>query len=410
MRMTAFGRLRSPLEARRRLLALVRPITRMETLSLTEAAGRICAETVRAVHAVPAFPRASWDGYAVRSRDLRGARKRAPVALRVVAELHAEEFYPGRLAPGEAVAIATGAPMPRGADAVVVFEETREKDGRVLAFGPVARGFAVVEPGEDMPRGERLAMPGEALTPARLGALGAGGRLRVRVYAQPRVAVVPNGNELVPTGKTPRRGQIREFNNITLGALLKLTGARVTTVPPVPDDPRQIEATLREVLRENDLVLATGGSSVGERDYLPQVFPRIGEMLFHGLSIRPGKPTLAARSNGKLLLGLPGHPTSCLSNAFWLVLPLLDRLGRRPRPSLRATTARLASAYGPLPRGFVTVLPVRLREGWATPTFRGSSAITSLVGAEGFALLPGRGRRIPRGERLPIWELPFPVG
>jgi len=410
MRMTAFGRLQSPLQARRLLLSLVRPIARTETLPLAEAAGRICAETIRATRPVPAFPRASWDGYAVRSQDLRGARRNAPVVLRVVAELHAEESYPSRLAPGEAVAIATGAPMPRGADAVVVFEETEEEGGRVRVFGPVRRGFAVVEPGEDMPRGERLAAPGEALTPARLGALGAGGRLRVRVYARPRVAVVPNGNELVPPGKAPRRGQIREFNNLTLGALLRLAGAQVTAVPPVPDDPRKIETRLRQMLRENDLVIATGGSSVGERDYLPQVFPRIGRLLFHGLSIRPGKPTLAAATHGKLLLGLPGHPTSCLSNAFWLVLPLLDRMGRRPRPSLRARAARLAVPYGPLPRGFISVVPVRLDRGWATPTFRGSSAITSLVGAEGFALLPGRGRPVPRGASIPIWELPFPMG
>lgn len=410
MEMTAFGRLGSPLAARRRLLSLVRPVTRVETLPLGEAAGRICAETVRALEAVPAFPRASWDGYAVRSRDLRAASRRAPVTLRVVAELHAEEFYPGQLGPGQAAAVATGAPMPRGADAVVIFEETRREGAWVRAFGPVSPGYAVVEPGEDMPRGERLVIPGQALTPARLGALGAGGRLRVKVFARPRVALVPNGNELVPPGTTPRRGQIREFNNVTLGALLRLAGAEVTPVPPVPDDPRQIEAKLREVLRSHDLVLATGGSSVGERDYLPQVFPRIGQMLFHGLSVRPGKPTLAARAGGKLLLGLPGHPTSCLSNAFWLVLPLLDRLGRRPRPSLRATPARLARPYGPLPRGFLTVVPVRLDRGWATPTFRGSSAITSLVGAEGFALLPGRGQRVPRGERIPIWELPFPLG
>ncbi len=410
MRMTPFGKLLDPMEARRRLLSVARPVSRVEALPLPEGLGRVVAVTVRSPEAIPAFRRASWDGYALRSRETKGAADLAPARFRLVGELHAEEGFPRPLRPGEAVAVATGAPLPRGADAVAIFEDTRSEDGVLEVFHPVEPGRAVAERGEDIRRGEVLVRTGELLTPARIGSLGAVGERTVEVFGRVRVALLPNGNELVPPDRTPGPGQIREFNNLTLGSFIRGLGGEATALPPAPDDPREIERRIRDALEGHDMVWVTGGSSVGERDFLPRVLPRVGRMLFHGLSIRPGKPTLAAVAGGKIVLGLPGHPTSCLSNAFWLLVPLLERVERRREPILRERTVRLASPYGPTAPGFTSVLPLRLENGWGHPTYRGSAAITSLVGAGAFALLPGGKPRLARGRPIKVWELPPPVG
>jgi len=410
MEMHAFGRL-TPVEvARRRLLHATFPVDRVERVRTELAFGRVLATDVRAPAPVPAFPRTTWDGYALRSRDTVGATAARPAELRVVGEVFAEQSFPRRLEKGESVAIATGGAVPSGADAVVIFEEVERDADSVRIPRPIPKGDRISPPGHDFPRASRLARHGEELSATALGAIAACGIPTVPVYALPRVAVVPNGNELLSPGHPPRTGRIYESNNATIASVVLAAGGIPDLHAPVPDRPELIERALRSALARADLVLATGGSSVGERDHLPRILPKLGTLLFHGIAVRAGKPTLAARSRHKLVVGLPGHPTSCLANMYWLILPVLRRLAHRPGSGWTDGWAVLGSdAVAPTPE-LATVVPLRFEGGRAYTTFRGSSVITSLSGARGFAMLPPGRRVVRRGTRLRVHFLDPPLG
>jgi|SRR5580658_3918174 molybdopterin molybdotransferase len=408
--MHAFGRLIDVGVARRKLLAATHPVERTDLVRVDEAFGRVAASTYRAPRPVPGFSRATWDGYALRAADTRAATRRHPTELRVVGEVFAEQAYPGRVGPGETVAIATGGALPPGADAVVIFEEVERRGARIRVPHPVPVGDRFSPPGHDFPRGKVLVRRGEELTPPALGTLAACGIPKVRVFSRPVVAILPNGNELLAPGAREHPGMIYESNNASLSAVIVAAGGIPRPLPPLPDDPARIESAIRRALRTADLVLATGGSSVGERDHLPRILPRLGRVLFHGIAVRAGKPTLAAVVHDKLVVGMPGHPTSCLVNMYWLMLPALRKLAHRPGPGWTEGTAVLGSdAVRPTP-GFSTIVPLEFRDGRAYSTYRGSSVITSLSGATGFALLPPGRRPVPAGTSLTVYHLDPPLG
>jgi len=410
MEMHAFGRLTSVEVARRRLLSSTRPINRVESLLVEEAFGRVAAETVRAPIPIPSFARTTWDGYALRAEDVADARPHRPTSLHVVGEVFAEQAYPALLRQGQTVAIATGGAIPRGADAVVIFEEVKRVGRTIWVRRPVRAGDRISRPGHDFPRGAILVRRGAELSATALGTLAACGLRRVKVYARPIVAIVPNGNELLVPGDRPRPGMIYESNNASLSAVVSAAGAVPRPERPVRDDPKAIERALRNALATSDVVLATGGSSVGERDHLPRILPRLGTLLFHGVAVRAGKPTLAARHGRQLVIGLPGHPTSCLANMYWLVIPVLRKLGRRPGPGWVEAWAELGSdAVAPSP-GLATIVPLRFEGGRAYTTFRGSSIITSLSGATAFAMLPPGRRVVKAGQRIRVFHLLPPLG
>jgi len=410
MEMHAFGAL-TPVEvARGRLLRSVRPVDRLETVPVEAAFGRVAAHDVRAPVPIPTFARTTWDGYAVRARDTVGASASRPAELRVVGEVFAEQSFPRTLRAGESVAIATGGAIPKGADAVVIFEEVERDGDRVRIPRPILPGDRISPPGHDFPRGALLARGGEELTAVALGAIAACGVPQVEVYARPVVAIIPNGNELLSPGERPRKGRIYESNNAALAAVVSAAGAIPRPRRPVPDDAGKIELALREALAEADLVLATGGSSVGERDHLPRILPKLGTLLFHGIAVRAGKPTVAARAGPKLLIGMPGHPTSCLVNMYWLVLPVLRKLGRRPGPGWTEGWATLGSDAVAATPGLATVVPLQFRDGRAFSTYRGSSVITSLAGATAFAMLSPGQKIVRAGERIRVYLLDPPLG
>jgi len=410
MEMHAFGRLTPVDVARRRLLAATCPIDRVESVRVEAGFQRVLAADVRAPVAVPGFPRTTWDGYAFRSRDTDGATRGRPAELRVVGEVFAEQSYPRALRHGETVAIATGGAIPRGADAVVIFEEVERADELVRVFRPIAKGDRISRPGHDFPRGTMLARKGEELSAPALGAIASCGIPEVPVYALPRVAVIPNGNELLSPGDPPEVGRIYESNNATIASVILAAGGIPEVHPPVRDRAAVIERAIRSALASADLVLATGGSSVGERDHLPRILPKLGPLLFHGIAVRAGKPTLAARAGRKLVVGMPGHPTSCLANMYWLVLPVLRKLARRPGPGWTDGFAVLGSdAVAPTP-GLATIVPLRFEKGRAYTTYRGSSVITSMAGATAFALLPPGRRLVRRGEKVRVHYLIPPLG
>ncbi|MFZ0831408.1 MAG: molybdopterin molybdotransferase MoeA [Thermoplasmata archaeon] len=409
MEMRPFGKL-IPLEvAVRRVLAAARPIPRHESVPLEESLGRVSAEAYRAPFPVPRFARATWDGYAFRSESSRGATARHPVRFRIVGEVFADRGYAQKLRVGESVAIAAGGRLPPGADTMAIFEELGRAGTEVSVPRFVRVGERIAARGADFHRGQVLVQRGDILDPATVGSLGAAGRTSVRVFARPRVSILPNGNELVVPGHPIRGDQIYETNNLTLGAIIRANGGISIPHVPLHDKPRQIEAAVRKALARSDLVLLTGGSSVGEHDYAPEVLPRVGRVLFHGIAVRPGKPTIVAVSQGRLVIGMPGHPTSSLSNSFWLLSPLLRRLGHLPGPGWAEGTCRLARAGDHPSPDLASVLPLRVVDGWGYPTYHGSHAVTGLRRVNAFAVLPPGSRRLRRGQRLAVHLLPEPI-
>ncbi|MFA5860159.1 MAG: gephyrin-like molybdotransferase Glp [Candidatus Thermoplasmatota archaeon] len=380
-------------EALRRLLDAARPVGRSESVPLREARGRASAEDVEATVAVPPFARSMMDGYAVRSAD--GAAPRS-----VVGEAFAGHGFPGVVHVGEAVRIATGAPLPIGADTVVRVEDAREEGMLVYVSSAPRAGQSTDPAGSDVGLGSPIVTVGTVLTPARLGLLASVGRSTVRVHARPRVAVLPTGDELVAPGAPPRADAIYDSNSTSLAAIFETAGCTVTAHPAVRDDMRAIEGALVEASRANDIVVLSGGASVGSRDLVVDALLKHGEVLLHGVRVKPGKPLLVGRIGDTLIIGLPGNPTSALSNAALFVLPTLRKLAGLPPLSERTVEAELSMGVEGNPRRFL-FLPVKLDSGRAIPTFKGSGALTSFSESDGWVGVP-EGVNLKSGSRVVV--------
>jgi molybdenum cofactor synthesis domain-containing protein len=374
-------------EARRRLDANIAPIARTETIVIDQAGGRVAATDVASPLDVPPFARSAMDGYAVIAQDLAGASHAAPVSLRLLDRIFTGQMSATVVAPGTCTEIATGAPIPAGADAVVMVEDTSKAgaDRIDIAVAP-ARGQHISPRGGDIRTGDVVVRCGDLLTPSRVGALAAIGLAEVAVYAKPRVAILSTGNEVVDPGRALAPGQIFDVNRFTLGAIVAAHGGLPEPQRPAQDTVDALVAAL-DRSREADLVVFSGGSSVGERDLIVDAIAARGEMIFHGIAVRPGKPTAFARVAGTPFFGMPGNPTSCLSNAYVLLVPYLRAMARLPPHVPRRITAplgrRIASAVNR--HQFYTV---RLADGVAYPAFKGSGDITSLSQADGYIEIP----------------------
>jgi molybdopterin molybdotransferase len=388
-------------EARRRLDANVRPIARTERVPLDAASGRVAATDVISPLDVPPFARSAMDGYAVIATDVAGATTNAPARLRIV-----DRIYTGRpssviIERGTCAEIATGAPLPAGADAVVMVEETAKTADDLLEIrATVATGQNVGRRGADIGTGDRVISSGDLLTPSRVGALAAVGCAGVDVFAKPRVAILSTGNEVVEPGEALAPGHIFDVNRFTLSAIVSAHGG-------VPEPHRAAQDTVEALLdaldacAQADLIVFSGGSSVGERDLVVDAIAARGEMIFHGIAVRPGKPTAFARVGSTPFFGMPGNPTSCLSNAYILLVPYLRAVGRLPPHTPRTVRAplgrRIASAVNR--HQFYTV---RLRDGAAFPAFKGSGDITSLSQADGYIEIPADTSGVEEGTEVNV--------
>ncbi len=388
-------------EARRRLDAAVRPIARTERVRLDEAAGRVAAVDVASAIDVPPFARSAMDGYAVVAADTGSATRSNPVRLRQLDRIYAGRMSPVIVTPGACAEIATGAPLPAGADAVVMVEEAaRDSDGGIQIFATVAAGQNVGRLGADIGAGDRVIAAGDVLSPSRVGALAAVGRADVEVFARPCAAILSTGNEVVEPGEPLAPGQIFDVNRYTLGAIVSAHGGVPESHRPAEDTVEALMASL-DACAGADLIVFSGGSSVGERDLVVDAIAARGEMIFHGIAVRPGKPTAFAMVSGTPFFGMPGNPTSCLSNAYILLVPFLRTVARLPPHAPR--TLRV-----PLGRRIVSAVDrhqfytVRLREGAAWPAFKGSGDITSLSQADGYIEIPADESVVDEGATVQV--------
>jgi molybdopterin molybdotransferase len=383
------------------ILDAAAPIARTERAHVSDADGRVLAAAVTASMDVPPFDRAAMDGFAVRAEDTFGAGRHDPKTLCSVEKVFTGQVPHKRVAPGECIEIATGAPMPDGADAVVMVEETERGTGRdVRIFTPVYPRQHVGRRGADIAAGSTVLEAGAVLTPSRIGALAAVGALEVEVYARPRIAILSTGNEIVQPGRPLEPGQIYDINRFTLASIVTAHGGAPVLLPPAPDTLDALSASIDTALAE-DVLVFSGGSSVGERDLILDVLKARGEVLFHGVAVKPGKPTVFGRVAGKPVLGMPGYPTSCLSNGYMLLVPMLRRMARLPAHQPRTIrvplSRRVVSTTGR--HQFYTV---RLADGAAQPAFKASGDITSMAHADGYIEIPANVDIVEAGELVDV--------
>jgi molybdopterin molybdotransferase len=403
-------------EARRILFET--PAVGTERVKLGEAGGRVLAEGLLAPENLPVARRAVMDGYAVRAADVRDASELASVTLALVATVPMGDVYRGAVAAGEAVAISTGGFLPEGADAVVMVEHvssTAESEGpgrSVDVARAVAPGANVIQAGEDFAAGDAVLPAGRRLRPQDLAALATFGVAEVSVHRRPRVAVLSTGNELCEPTAVPRPGQVRDANQYVLAAQVEAAGCVATMGGIVPDDERALREAVARALAEHDAVILSGGSSVGTKDVAAAAMlelPAPG-VLFHGIDIRPGKPTLFARAGQKPVVGMPGFPTSSLIVFDAFIRPMLWRLGgERGRETWGSRRrARFAKAQ-PSALGREDYVRVRLveragdpPETWAEPLAGGSAAISNVVLADGLVRIDAGRAGLAAGDAVDV--------
>ena len=393
------GPLVSLAEARSRVGAVARPLG-SEAVPVAEALGRVLAEEVRAGGDVPAFANSAMDGYAVRADGTARAR--------LVGESRAGAPAARALEAGQAVRISTGAALPEGADAVVPVEVAREEGEEVVFDRPPRPGDHVRRPGEDVREGAVVLERGARIGPGELGALVVAGRGEVSCARRPRVAVLATGDELVAPGAPLGPGQVHDANLVTVAAQARTAGADVSARGPVPDEPGRIEEALAAAVEAADVLVVTGGVSVGRHDHVKDALDRLGfARAFWGVALKPGKPTWAGTRADRLAFGLPGNPVSAMVTCRLFVVPALLALQGAAPPPRRV--ARLGAAVRRSPDREQAVR-VRLEEGEAGPVAhptgpQGSHVLTSMLGADGLALVaPGAGE-LAAGGRVEVEPL-----
>jgi len=378
--------------ARRSLFRATRAasVRRSEVVPVQDAMGRVLARSVVARRYLPAFDLAVVDGYAVRSVDLHYASSKNPRILQLVGESRLGEICRLRVREGQAVAVATGSAIPKGADAVVMIEHTRKLMGEKIEFRTrVGSWEGITRKGEDIAPGRMVLDRGSRLRPEDIGALKTLGLGNARVVRKVRVGVLSTGNELVDSTRKRNTAKIVDLNRPILSGMLRQLGAEVVDLGIVKDDKKAIKAALRRGLSETDLVLVTAGSSVGKRDLVPNCINSLGRpgMLVHGVAMRPAMPTGLAVVQGKPIVSLPGFPVSAMLAFRVFVRPLLANLVGAPEPVEPTVRAVLKEKIAGMPghRTFVRVRVCRGKDGyWAVPLkAQRSSLLTSMVDANG---------------------------
>ena len=398
-----------PQEALERLHTHLSPLKGREEVDVADALGRVVAEDVYAPSNLPAFPRSTMDGYAVRASDTYGASEGIPSYLEVVGEVLMGQSSELVVGLGQAATVHTGGMLPEGADAVVMVENTQRVDeGTIEVVRPAAPGENVLRVGDDVKAGALLLQAGHLLRPQDVGGLMGMGITRIAAFPRPRVALLSTGDEVVPPDVAPSPGQVRDINSYSLAALTRRTGALPVSLGIVGDDYAELQTKAREGLGAADILVISAGSSVSTRDATARVVAALGEpgILVHGVSIRPGKPTILAVADGKPVFGLPGNPVSALVTFDLFVAPTIYLLsGCKTPPPRNAVLARLARNVASTTgrEDYVTVrLEDRDNEVWAEPIFGESNLIATLIRADGMAQIPLNVHGVTTGETVRV--------
>ena len=393
-------------EAREAVLSQIQPLPPIE-LPLTDAYGCVTAADVAAAVDLPEFASSGMDGYALRAADVTAASPEQPAELKVVGRAMIGQHPEATVGMGEAVKIATGAPIPGGADAVVPVENTEGENGLVRVFEAVDEGRHVRPQGEDVRIGDVLVPAGKRIGAPEIGLLANAGVPHPLVHPRPRVIVFSTGDELVPPTETPSFGQVRDANAYTLFGALREAGAMPVMAGIVRDDPEQLKEAVLSYEIQADAFVSSGGVSVGERDVVKAAFYRHGDVSFSKVAMQPGMPQGFGFLEGKPFFGLPGNPVSVFVSFEMFVRPAILKMMGRANLGRPEVSAILRDAIeGPTDKSvFIRVHVARGAEGWtATPTGgRGSNLISTVARANGLAVLPPGVGSIDAGERVTVF-------
>lgn len=394
-------------EALNRILEQI-PTLGRERVGLLQAQGRVLAEDICSSRDIPPWDNSAMDGYAVRHADIAASSPAAPVQLKVLADLPAGTVFRGRVGPGEAVRIMTGAPLPAGADTVVPVEDTVKEDGFATILTGLPAGANIRRAGEDVVAGERVLEAGTVLRPAHAGMLASLRRSAVYVYQRPRVSVLSTGDELLEIDEPWQEGKIINSNSYSISGQVLECGAEPLQLGIAKDRREDLSARLKEGLVA-DILVTTGGVSVGDYDLVKGLLKEMGQMNFWKVSMRPGQPLAFGCLSGKPLFGLPGNPVSCMVSFEQFIRPALLKMAgfsRIFRPSLRAVLKEGLSKK----TGLTYFVRCRLVEEqgklYATTTGeQGSGMLSSMVRAQGLLVLPAEAAAVQKGEEISVIPL-----
>jgi molybdopterin molybdotransferase len=384
-----------------------------ERISLPEATGRILAEDLIADDDLPDFPRAIVDGYAVKGSSTFGSSEGNPAYLTVSGSIAMGESPEFTIGPGEAARIATGGMLPRGADSVVMIEHTEAIDDTTIeVYRSVAPGQNMIAIGEDIKKESHVLMKGQRIRPQEAGLLAALGKQQIAVYQKPVIGIISTGDEIVPISEKPNRGQIRDINTYTLSGLIHQAGAVAVSYGIVRDDFKILSEKCELALDQCDMILISGGSSVGARDFTVDVLSTLqdSKILVHGISISPGKPTILANVQNKAFWGMPGHVVSAMIVFSQVVKPFIEHIsgqagGQKRERRMKARLSRnVASRQGRI--DFIRV-QLRLEKGrlWADPVLGKSGLISTMVNADGLVEIDINAEGLDKGavvEVIPV--------
>ncbi|MCC7044056.1 MAG: molybdopterin molybdotransferase MoeA [Acidobacteria bacterium] len=387
-------------DALRRVLEAAVPVARSVRVSIDDATGRIAACDVSSPLDVPAFDRAAMDGYALRSGDVAGAGPAAPATLSCIDRIFTGQVSARTIGPGQCAEISTGAPMPPGADAVVMVERTSRDGDRISVLDAPRAGQNVGRRAGDIATGQLAIRAGDVISPARAGALTAVGQTSVDVFDRPMVAILSTGSEVAPPGFPLPPGHVYDVNSVTLAAIVSQHGGEPIVLDTVEDSIESLTEALQRA-GTYDVIVTSGGSSVGGPDLLLDALNRCGTIDFHGIAVKPGKPTLFGRVGRTPLFGMPGNPTSCLSNAYSLLVPFLRKMAHLPawQPVRRHLPLARAIAAIADRHQFYTV---RIVDDVVEPAFKSSGDITSMAAADGYIEIPAGTKGFDEGETVTV--------
>lgn len=400
-----FFQVKSVDETFRLINEMVTPLTEKITKPLDEALHFVLAEDITVREDVPNFRRSSVDGYAVKAKDTFGSSESMPGFLTVTGEVKMGQKPDGSIHNGEAMYVPTGGMLPEGSDAVIMIEHCEDISGLLNLYRQVAPGENMISIGEDLKRGEVLLLKGTKLRPQELGALASQGITEVSVWRKPVIGYLSSGDEIVPLETEQlSMSEVRDMNGATIGAQVREWGFDFIYGGIVKDDRSELEQRAKEMLDKTDCLILSGGSSVGTKDYSVEVIDSLGNpgVFVHGISIKPGKPTILSIANQKPIIGLPGHPASAMIIFHLFGRAILDMLQGTGKRDLQLSYAKVTKNIPSSPgrTDFVRVKLYKENQEWyAEPIFGKSGLISTLVKSEGIIEIPSESEGVHRGDK-----------
>jgi molybdopterin molybdotransferase len=376
-----------------------------ENIDLMETLNRVLAHDILSAENIPPFDRSPFDGYAMRAADLASASADQPVTLRVIAEVPAGNIPKLAVNPGQATKIMTGAPIPHGADCVVKFEKVSVDDAWVIVSAPFQSGQNIIPTGEDIEKGEMIAQKGVMIDPALMGILASLGIADVSVYLRPNVAILSTGDEIVPIDADLPSGKARDSTAFALAGALRAIGAKPNYMGIVRDDAKAIGEAIEEGLRGADMMITTGGVSVGDYDLVKEALQRIGaDILFWRIRIKPGAAVLVARKYGKMILGLSGSPGAAMISFQLLAAPYVRRIAGQDQWQNKEIDVTLSEWFKkPSPRKRLVRGRLLIEDGGAVMVVtekQGNGVLSSFIGASLLGVIPEDSGPLPPGTRI----------